>query len=111
MDRIETLDNFLRHRFGIGLEQVLLDSASSPTDVTRALDIACRPLGATLYEDGGISDRYESRFVVDGLSYRCRFAVFTDAGGIRFVEGLDDLRVDRWDVRFVVPRGTQGGMR
>jgi hypothetical protein len=105
-DASEPIDSYLTSRFGIRLERVLLDASAGVADPALAGSVrtACDPVGAFAYEDGGISELYQGVLTLEGVTYRYRCAVFTDAGGARFIEDLGELEAVRWEVGLVVPR-------
>ena len=104
-DASEAVDSYLTNRFGIGLEALLADATKGGrmAGLAGAVDIACDPVGAFSYEDGGTSELYQGLLTVEGVTYRFRCAVFTDAGGGRFVESVGELQIVDWAVRLVVP--------
>ena len=104
-DASETVDAYLTSRFGIGLEQLLADATSGelPCTLARSITLACDPVGAFDYEDGGTSKLYQGLLRIEGVTYRFRCAVFTDAGGGRFVESVSELQIVDWNVRLLMP--------
>jgi hypothetical protein len=75
-DASDAVDAYLTNRFGFGLD----------------------------YEDGGSSALYQGMLTIEGVVYRFRCSIFTDAGGARFLESVGELETVRWDIRLVVPR-------
>jgi hypothetical protein len=55
-------------------------------------------------EDGGLSALYQGLLTIEGVIYRFRCSIFTDAGGGRFLESVGEEMVG-WGVRIVVPCG------
>ena len=47
-----------------------------------AVEIACDPVGRFVYDDEGVSDQYQGLLTVEGVTYRCRFVIFTNGGGM-----------------------------
>ena len=76
-----------------------------------SVTVACDPVGAFDYEDGGTSALYQGMLTIEGVTYRFRCAVFTDAGGGRFVESVGELQIVDWGVRLVVPSVTAAQSR
>jgi hypothetical protein len=105
-DASEPIDSYLTSRFGIDLERVLLDASAGISDPSLggAVRAACDPVGAFTYEDGGTSELYQGVLTIEGVTYRYRCAVFTDAGGARFLEDLGQIEPVCWEVGLVVPR-------
>lgn len=106
MDASDAIDAYLIARFGISLERVLADATAGVVNlaISASVQVACDPIGALPYDDGGASEAYQGSLVVEGVTYRLRFVTFTDAGGARFIERIGELEVVRWDVRLVVPK-------
>ncbi|MDB5408139.1 MAG: hypothetical protein JWL84_3051 [Rhodospirillales bacterium] len=105
-DASEPIDSYLINRFGVGLERVLLDASAGLANPVLAGSVrtACDPVGAFTYEDGGISELYQGVLTLEGVTYRYRCAIFTDAGGARFLEDLGEVEAVRWEIGLVVPR-------
>jgi hypothetical protein len=105
-DVSEPIEAYLTSRFGIGLERVLLDASAGVFDPALAGSVrtACDPVGEFVYEDGGVSGLYQGILTVEGVTYRYRCAIFTDAGGARFLEDLGELEAVRWEIGLVMPR-------
>jgi hypothetical protein len=107
-DASEAIDAYLTNRFGIGLERLLADATShgpAPA-LAGSVTVACDPVGAFDYEDGGTSALYQGLLTIEGVTYRFRCAIFTDAGGGRFVESIGELQIVDWGVRLAVPSVT-----
>src|ERR1700726_301108 len=104
-DASETVDAYLTNRFGIGLERLLTDATSGrPNRATsRAVEIACDPVGSFAYEDGGTSELFQGILTIEGVIYRFRCTIFTDAGAARFVESGGEVEAVSWGVRLAVP--------
>ncbi|MBV8650170.1 MAG: hypothetical protein JO255_01805, partial [Alphaproteobacteria bacterium] len=49
------------------------------------------------------SELYQGLLKLEGVTYRFRCTVFTDAGSARFVESVGELETVSWGVRLVVP--------
>src|SRR5258708_11639259 len=107
-DASDAVDGYLTNRFGIGLERLLAEATSGDPASTLAgsVTVACDPVGAFDYEDGGTSALYQGLLTIEGVTYRFRCAIFTDAGGGRFVESVGELQIVDWGVRLVVPHIT-----
>jgi hypothetical protein len=99
------VDAYLSNRFGIGLERLLADATLGrrPPALARSVEIACDPVGAYAYADGGVSELYQGLLTIEGVTYRFRCAVFTDAGAARFVESVGELETVSWGVRLALP--------
>jgi hypothetical protein len=112
-DASDAVDAYLTNRFGIGLERLLADATSGgpAPALARWVTVACDPVGAFDYEDGGTSALYQGLLTIEGVTYRFRCAVFTDAGGGRFVESVGELQIVDWGVRLVVPSVTAAQSR
>jgi hypothetical protein len=111
-DASDPVDAYLSNRFGLGLEQVLTDASvgRQAACLTGSVSVACDPVGTFEYEDGGGSALYQGILTIEGVVYRFRCSIFTDAGGARFLESIGALEVVRWGVRLAVPRaGTAAG--
>jgi hypothetical protein len=104
-DASDAVDAYLTNRFGIGLEWLLAEATSGvpASALAASVTVACDPVGAFDYEDGGTSALYQGLLTIEGVTYRFRCAVFTDAGGGRFVESVGELQIVDWAVRLVVP--------
>jgi len=107
-DASDVVDAYLTSRFGSGLERLLADATSGAPAfaVADSLTVACDPVGTFDYEDGGTSTLYQGLLGIEGVTYRFRCAIFTDAGGGRFVESVGELQIVDWGVRLVVPHIT-----
>jgi hypothetical protein len=112
-DAADAVDAYLINRFGFGLERVLADASAGrrSSALTGSVTVACDPLGSCEYEDGGSSALYQGILTIEGVVYRFRCSIFTDAGGASFVESVGGLEIVRWGVRLAVPRaaGTFAG--
>jgi len=106
MDASDAIDAYLKARFGIGLERLLSDAAAGVVNlaINASVKVACDPIGALPYKDGGVSEAYQGTLIIEGVTYRLRFVTFTDADGVRFIERIGELEAVRWDVRLVVPK-------
>jgi hypothetical protein len=104
-DASDAVDAYLTNRFGFGLERLLADASAGCQDACLAgsVAVACDPVGTFDYEDGGSSALYQGMLTIEGVVYRFRCSIFTDAGGARFLESVGELETVRWDVRLVVP--------
>ncbi len=109
-DASEAVDAYLVNRFGIGLEALLADATKGGRMAALAgsVDIACDPVGAFSYEDGGTSELFQGLLTVEGVTYRFRCSIFTDTGGARFLESIGEIETVRWGVRLAVPSATAG---
>ena len=107
-DASDAVDAYLTNRFGFGLERLLADATSGgpAPALAGSVTVACDPVGAFDYEDGGTSALYQGLLTIEGVIYRFRCTAFTDAGGARFIESVGELEVVRWGIRLVVPSGT-----
>lgn len=107
-DAGDALDAYMAARFGITLERLLSDATAGRAMVGAkgAVAVTCDPVGAFVYEDGGASELFQGILTVEGVVYRFRCSVFTDAGGARFVESIGDLETVRWGVRLAIPGRT-----
>src|SRR5258707_12862294 len=112
-DASDAVDAYLPNRFGIGLERLLADATSGgpAPALAGSVPFACDPVGAFDYEDRGTSALYQGLLTIEGVTYRFRCAVFTDAGGGRFVESVGELQIVDWGVRLVVPSVTTAQSR
>ncbi len=106
-DASDAVDAYLTNRFGFGLERLLADASSGRQAACLAgsVAVACDPVGTFDYEDGGTSALYQGLLTIEGVVYRFRCSVFTDAGGARFLESVGELESVHWGVGLVVPRG------
>jgi hypothetical protein len=106
MDASDAIDAYMIARFGISLERVLSDATLGVVNlaINGSVKVACDPIGALPYKDGGVSEAYQGSLTIEGVTYRLRFVTFTDAGGARFIERIGELEAVRWDVRLVVPK-------
>jgi hypothetical protein len=106
-DAADAVDAYLTNRFGFGLERLLADASGGRHAPTLAGSVAvvCDPVGSFDYENGGVSALYQGLLTIEGVIYRFRCSIFTDAGGARFLESVGELEIVRWGVRLVVPRG------
>jgi hypothetical protein len=104
-DAADALNAYIASRFGTNLERLLAEATAGArkSGPAGALTVACDPIGAFAYEDGGASELFQGLLTVEGVIYRFRCSVFTDAGGARFVESIGELEIIRWGVRLVVP--------
>ncbi len=107
-DAADALNAYIASRFGTNLERLLAEATAGarkagPAGPAGALTVTCDPIGAFAYEDGGASELFQGLLTVEGVIYRFRCSVFTDAGGARFVESIGELEIVRWGVRLVVP--------
>ena len=104
-DAADAVDAYLCNRFGIDLERLLADATAGrhPPAIGRSVEVACDPVGSYSYEDGGTSELYQGILTIEGVTYRFRCAVFTDAGASRFVESVGALEVVSWGVRLALP--------
>lgn len=105
-DASNAVDAYLTNRFGFGLERLLADASggSLAAGLPPSVAVACDSVGSFDYEDGGSSALYQGMLTIEGVVYRFRCSIFTDAGGARFLESVGELETVRWDVRLVVPR-------
>jgi hypothetical protein len=105
--RGDTVDAYLTNRFGFGLERLLADAGGGRHAPALAASVAvvCDPVCTFAYEDGGLSALYQDLLTIEGVIYRFRCSIFTDAGGGRFLESVGELEMVGWGVRIVVPRG------
>jgi hypothetical protein len=105
-DASDAVDAYLTNRFGFGLERLLADASGGRPAACLAgsVTVACDPVGIFDYEDGGSSALYQGLLTIEGVVYRFRCSIFTDAGGARFLENVGELETVRWGVRLVVPR-------
>lgn len=112
-DASDAVDAYLTNRFGIGLERLLAEATSGrpAPALAGSVTVACDPVGAFDYEDGGTSALYQGLLTIEGVTYRFRCAVFTDAGGGRFVESVGELQSVDWGVRLAVPSITSARSR
>jgi len=106
-DAADTVDAYLTNRFGFGLERLLTDASGGchAPALAGSVAIVCDPVGSFSYEDGGNSALYQGLLTIEGVIYRFRCSIFTDAGGARFLESAGELELVRWGIRLVVPRG------
>lgn len=106
-DAGDALNAYVASRFGTTLERLLADAtlgaAPSSGRLGDSLSVTCDPIGAFIYEDGGASELFQGLLTIEGVTYRFRCSVFTDAGGARFVESIGELETVRWGVRLTVP--------
>ncbi len=104
-DASDAVDAYLTNRFGIGLERLLADATAGRRDpaMVRSVEIVCDPVGTFSYEDGGTSELFQGVLKLEGVTYRFRCTIFTDAGSARFVESVGELETVSWGVRLVVP--------
>jgi hypothetical protein len=104
-DASEAVDAYLTNRFGIGLEVLLAEATAGRRDpaTIRSVEIACDPVGSFAYEDGGTSELFQGILTIEGVIYRFRCTIFTDAGAARFVESVGELETVSWGVRLAVP--------
>lgn len=108
-DAGDALNAYVASRFGTTLERLLAEATSGavPAGDTGglggSLKVTCDPIGAFVYEDGGASELFQGLLTIEGVTYRFRCSVFTDAGGARFVESIGELETVRWGVRLTVP--------
>ena len=117
-DASDALNAYVASRFGTTLERLLAEATLgvTPAGTTGgeggglggSLRITCDPVGAFVYEDGGASELFQGLLTIEGVTYRFRCSVVTDAGGARFVESIGELETVRWGVRLAVP-GHVGG--
>jgi hypothetical protein len=100
MDASQAIDAYLAARFGISLERVLADATAGVVSlaIAGAVAVDCDPVGSFAYEDGGASEQYQGTLTVEGVTYRFRCSVFTDAGDARFMESIGELEAVRCDV-------------
>jgi hypothetical protein len=98
------VDAYLGSRFATDLEQVLLDAASGIVSLAlaRSVEIVCEPQGSEIFDDDGMVDHYAGRLSLEGLTYRFRCSIFSDAGGERYVESLAEFEPVTWGARLVV---------
>jgi hypothetical protein len=108
-DASDVVNAYLTGRFGFGLERLLADAtAGRPAPaLAGSVIVACDPVGGFEYEDGGSDALYQGLLTIEGVVYRFRCSVFTDAGGARFLESVGELEIVRWGVRLVVPAPRQ----
>ncbi len=108
-DASDAVDAYLTSRYGFGLERLLADSTAGrhPPGLANSVTVACDPVGTVDYEDGGGSALYQGLLTIEGVVYRFRCSVFTDAGGARFLESVGALEIVRWGVRLVVPNAAR----
>jgi hypothetical protein len=104
-DASDVVNAYLTGRFGFGLERLLADATAGrpPPALAGSVIVACDPVGGFEYEDGGSDALYQGLLTIEGVVYRFRCSVFTDAGGARFLESVGELEIVRWGVRLVVP--------
>lgn len=104
-DASDAVNAYLASRFGLGLEQLLVDATAGrqAPALAESVAVACDPVGTFDYEDGGTNALFQGLLTIEGVVYRFRCAVFTDAGGARFLESVGELEIVRWGVRLVVP--------
>jgi hypothetical protein len=104
-DAFDAIDAYLTSRFGTGLERLLADATSrgAASALAGSVTVACDPVGTLDYEDGGTSTLYQGLLRIEGVTYRFGCAVFTDAGGGRFIESVGELQIVDWGVRLIVP--------
>ncbi len=110
VDASRAIDAYLITRFGIGLERVLAEATAGVVSLAIAgsVKVGCDPVGTFAYEDGGASEQYQGMLTVEGVTYRFRCSVFTDAGEARFMESIGELEAVQWGVRLVVPDDAVG---
>src|ERR1700733_11021749 len=104
-DLATNLDDYLRSRFGVTLERVLSDAASGVVTLAlaRRAKVVADLVGSLVHEDDGLTEEFQGTMAVEGITYRFRCSVFTDGGGARFVESIDELEVVEWGVRLALP--------
>src|SRR5260370_16581167 len=104
-DASDAVDAYLTNRFGIGLERLLADATSGgpAPALAGSVTVACDPVGAFDYEDRGTSALYQGLLTIEGVTYRFRCAVFTDAGGGRFLESVGQFQIVDCGVTLLFP--------
>jgi hypothetical protein len=107
-DLATNLDDYLWSRFGVTLERALADACACVTTLAlgRRVEIVCDPLRAHVFDDDGMSEEFQGTMAVEGVCYRFRCTVFTDGGGSRFIESIDELEIVQWGVRLAVSVGS-----
>ncbi|HXP73497.1 MAG TPA: hypothetical protein VN823_05070 [Stellaceae bacterium] len=107
-DPATNLDDYLRSRFGVTLERALADACAGVTTLALAhcVEIVCDPVGSYVHDDDGLSEHYQGTLAVEGISYRFRCSMFTDGGGSRFVESIEEFEIVQWGVRLAMPGGS-----
>jgi hypothetical protein len=106
-DVTDAVDTYLMIRFGFGLKQLLADATAGHRrpDLTDSVTVVCDPVGSFAYDHGGISRLYHGLLTIEGVIYRFRCSISTDAGGAHFLESVGELAIVPWGVRLVVPLG------
>ncbi|HXQ49852.1 MAG TPA: hypothetical protein VN802_02055 [Stellaceae bacterium] len=106
-DLAANLDDYFRSRFGTTLERALADATAGVVTpaLGRHVEIVCDPASSYVHDDDGLSEHFQGALAVEGISYRFRCSVFTDGGGARFVESIDQLELVDWSVRLAMPCG------
>lgn len=109
-DLATNLDEYLRSRFGVTLERALADATAGVVTLAlgRCVEIVADPVGSYVHDDDGLSESYAGTLAVEGVTYRFRCTVFTDGGGERFIESVDELEPVEWGVRLILPGGSAG---
>jgi hypothetical protein len=102
-DASDAVDEYLTHTYGIGLEQVLAEVTQGLVSLALVDRVRANVelVGSFRHPDGGVTEMHQGILTVQGVDYRLRCSVFTDASGARFVADVGEL----------VPVGWQASMR
>jgi len=99
----DIVDAYLDQRFGVGLEQVLLDATAGrlTAGLAGVVTFEVRHLSRWPYADRGAADFYAGKLVVDGVHYAFRAQTYCEEYGPRFLQAVDEFEVEGWtaDIR------------
>lgn len=111
MDPSDAVDRYLAARFGVGLEQLLLDAACRRTTaaLAGAVTLFAARTDRVEHRDGGISETHVGTLAVEGVTYRFRFTTFADPGGTRFVSDVGEFSPLGWQTAFTLKGQRRAG--
>lgn len=105
----DVVERFLVEKYGVGLEQVLLDGIGGavPPQVAGAVQVLARERAHFLYADRGMAFHYEGALTLEGVEYRFRAWVFQDLDGARVLTDIGEFEPHVSATRMVI--GEAGG--
>jgi hypothetical protein len=106
MHAFDTVDDFLKAKYRLHLEDVLCDGCTLGRIEAALADRATilpRLVQSIQEGDGGVANDYEGILVLDEVWYRFRCHVFIDGGGQRFLSDITAFEAVEWRARMAMP--------
>jgi hypothetical protein len=106
-DPSDAVDRYLAAVFRTRLEQVLLDIAGGKLNpvLAGAVETTCRRIDQRRHPDGGVTEGFAGTVSVQGVAYDCRFWLFVDGDGTRFLTDLSVFAPVGWQTRLGLGQG------